>query len=211
MIIYNKFENRRQAGKELARVLTKYRNKNVVVYGVPRGGVIIADEIAKYLHAPLDLIITRKIGHPDSPEYAIGAIAENGHNIMNTTEYVDELWLRKSMRQEQKEALRRRKLYSTDRVPISATNKIAILVDDGIATGLTIRVAILELKHQNPEKIIVATPVITEEAAYIIMKEADELITLIHPQTYFNSIGSYYMEFPQISDNEVVNIMSSYT
>lgn len=204
------FKDRAEAGKRLAIALKKYRGEDVVIYALPRGGVVTAVEIAKYLSSPLDLIITRKIGHPNQPEYAIAATAENGHIVGSSEEInaVDKRWFKNEVEKERKEAERRREKYLKGRKEVSAKGKIAILVDDGIATGLTMRVAIKELKHRDPKKIVVAVPVVPKETANIIRKEADELIALVEPRNLY-AIGEWYESFPQVTDDEVTSLMGN--
>jgi len=208
------FKDRPEAGRLLARALKKYKGKDVIVYALPRGGVVTALEIARYLHAPLDLIIARKIGHPYSPEYAIAAIAENGHIVSERGELasVDEKWLTEAIERERQEVTRRRKKYLKKIKEISAKGKIAILVDDGVATGLTLRVGIVELIHRHPKKIVVAVPVIQKSTANIIKAEADELVTLQRPSDdkFLGAVGAYYVHFPQVTDDEVISILQSY-
>jgi len=204
-----RFKNRAEAGKKLAHALRKYRGKNVVVYGLPRGGVVTAYEIAKYLQAPLDLVIVRKIGHPYSPEYAVGAVAQDGCTLYNEKEValIDKVWLQHERSEKRKEAQGRRALYHPGGDPISAEGKIAILVDDGIATGLTVKVGILELKHQNPKKIIVAVPVCPKNFADEIKTEGYDCVALDTPLLYEGAVGAYYDEFSQVSDDEVIRLM----
>lgn len=206
-----RFRDRTEAGQLLAKKLKKYRDKDVCVYAIPRGGVVTGVAIAKYLHAPLNLIITRKISHPASPEYAIAATAENGHIVGNPQELmkVDEKWLEEATKKQRQEAARRRKKYLHGRETLSPEEKIAILVDDGVATGLTIRVGILELKRLNPRKLIVAVPVVPKGVAKVLQKEADELVSLYMPSddASTGAVGSYYDNFSQVEDQEVVNIL----
>lgn len=208
-----KFYNRQQAGQLLARKLKKYIDKDVVVYAIPRGGAVTANEIAKKLNAPLDLIIARKIGHPYNTEYAIAAISENGHIVSAKEELktVDAKWLRGKIEEERMEIKRRKDTYLFGKESISPNGKIAVLVDDGVATGLTLRLGIMELKHQKPRKIIVAVPVISESIAKIIRSEVDELVTLIIPpdNVFLGGVGAYYDEFFQVTDEEVVKILKS--
>lgn len=140
------FKNRVDGGRKLADLLKKFKGKDVVIYALPRGGVVTAYEIAKEIQAPLDLIITRKIGHPYQPEYAIGAVAENGHSVFNKEEVaeIDENYLTSEAEKQKEEAKRRREIYLAGRKPIPYKGKVAILVDDGIATGLTMKAAIKE-------------------------------------------------------------------
>lgn len=208
------FKDRTEAGKLLAQKLEKYKDKKIVVYGMPRGGVVTALEIAKYLHAPLDLVIARKIGHPEASEYAIAAVAENGHIVTERNEIrgVDKDWFENEVERQKEEVARRKELYLQGRNMISLKGKIAILVDDGVATGLTLRVGIKELRHQKPAKIVVAIPVVAESIAKILEKEADELVALEIPSDYefLGAVGAYYNHFPQIEDEEVIEILKSY-
>ncbi len=205
------FKDRADAGKKLSKALEKYRNKDAVIYALPRGGVILGKEISKQLGLPLDLIITRKIGHPFQHEYAICAIAEDGEMICNESEkrLIQKKWLEKEMLNERNEAKRRREIYRGGRKPQSAKGKIAIIVDDGVATGLTMELAVLEIKKDRPKMLIVAVPVIPKDTAEKFKKEIDELVALDIPEDYLGSVGSYYQEFAQVSDSEVVEILKS--
>lgn len=206
-----KFRDRTEAGILLSYRLEKYRGEDIVIYALPRGGVIAANEIAKHLHAPLGIVIAKKIGHPHNPEYAIAAIAENGHIIGEKNEMgsVSKEWLKEEIKKERIEAKRRRETYLAGGTGISAQGKVAILVDDGVATGLTIRVGIKELRSQKPKKIIIAVPVIPESVALQIEGEVDELVALTIPpdNSYLGSVASYYEDFPQVSDKEVVAVL----
>ena len=206
-----KFKDRIEAGELLCKKLKKYQNKDVVVYALPRGGVETASPIAKFLHAPLDLVIARKISHPSSPEYAIAAVAENGHILGNKKELmeIDEDFLEEEMEKQRKEAKRRRQLYLHSHEMISPKGKIAILVDDGVATGLTLRVGILELKHRKPKKIIVAVPVVPRSTASILKSESDELVALEIPsdEEFLGAVGAYYDSFNQLTDQDVIRIL----
>lgn len=206
------FKNRKEAGKLLASALKKYKGKDVIVYCLPRGGVVTGLEIARYLNAPLDLIITRKIGHPNDFEYALAAVAKNGHIVATRNELtsVDGKWLKEEIEKQRLEAVRRGKKYLHGRSAISAKGKIAILVDDGVATGLTLRVGIIELKHRNPSKLIVAVPIIPKSVAQVIESETDELIALEIPSDdkFLGSVGAYYEDFSQVEDQYVVGILN---
>lgn len=205
------FHDRVDAGQQLARKLKKYKEEDIVVFALPRGGVVTAFVIAKYIQAPLDLIIVRKVGHPHSPEYALCAVAEDGHRVCNEEDLflVDKEWFEMEVEKEIWEAKRRRKVYLGERKTINIEGKTAILVDDGVATGLTLRAAILELKDRRPQKIIVAVPVISKEISDRIKREVDEVIALVVAEEYRGSVGAYYDFFPQVSDEEVIQIISS--
>ena len=203
-----RFENRVDAGKKLAAKLEKYKGEDVIVLALPRGGVVLGYEIAKSLGAPLDLVITRKIGHPDNPEYAICAVAEDGHTLCNEVERsnINDEWFDKVVVEEQEEAKRRRKLYLKGKRK-NIKGKTVIIVDDGIATGLTLGLAIKEVKHDDPKKIIVAVPVAPREAVDEISREVDEFVSLYVPQIYLGAVGAYYDSFEQVSDEEVVRLL----
>lgn len=205
------FANRAEAGRLLAKRLAHVKDADVVVYALPRGGVSTAAEIARALDAPLDLVIARKIGHPRSPEYAIAAIAEDGHMIGSEEELamVDPNWLEREKERQKEEARRRRMAYLGTRAPISAEGKVAVLVDDGVATGLTLRVGIKELRHRRPKRLIVAVPVIPSSTATLVRAEADELVALEIPddRLYLGAVGAYYDDFSPVADEEVVALM----
>ena len=204
------FEDRIDAGQKLADAVSKYKGiKNVVVYALPRGGVVIGREVAKKLGCPLDTLIIKKIGHPFSEEYAIGAVSENGNAVFNETELqnIDKKWLEKEIEKKKAEAKARRGLYSKNSQPISPKGKIAVIVDDGIATGLTMSAAIKEIKSNKPGKIIVAVPVAPKEVVDPIKKEVDEFISLSVPEAYLGAVGEYYDNFDQVSDEEVVDLL----
>ena len=204
------FTDRDDAGRRLALRLQSYAHTNAIVYALPRGGVVIGATIATTLHLPLDLIITRKIGHPINPEYAIGAVAEDGHFISDPSSMVDvdNKWLRAEIERQQSEAKRRRETYLAHKPPRAVVDATAILVDDGIATGLTMRCAINELKHRNPRAIIVAIPVASPDSLALIRPLVDEIICLSTPPT-MGSIGAFYDMFPQVEDAEVIRLMQS--
>jgi predicted phosphoribosyltransferase len=204
------FKDRADAGRKLADALHIYKDDAVVVYALPRGGVVLGAEIARSLNAPLDLIIVRKVGHPYSPEYGIAAVAEDGHTVMNRVEVdsVDKAWFDESVRAQQQEARRRRELYMRDRPPIPATDKTAILVDDGLATGLTMFAAVQEVQHANPRKIVVAVPVAPTQTVEELKQVADDVVALyVTPD--FGAIGAFYYRFDQVSDEEVIQLMKS--
>jgi predicted phosphoribosyltransferase len=203
-----RFKNRAEAGRQLAAVLAKYRGEDIVVYALPRGGVVLGFEIAKSLGAPLDLVITRKIGYPGNEECAVCAVAEDGHMMCDRagSSLLDQEWLRAQAEKEMHEAKRRRQVYLKGREPLPAEGKVAIIVDDGVATGLTILLAIAELRHSHPKKVVVAVPVSSRDAAERIRADADELIALDVPPN-FAAVGGHYEQFPQLSDEEVIKLM----
>lgn len=204
------FKDRVEAGRKLAQLLERFRGDDAVVYALPRGGVVIGSEIAKAIHTPLDLIITRKIGHPYSPEYAIGAVAENGHSVFNKEEIleIDERYLTSEAEKQKEEAKRRREVYLSGRKPIPCKGKIAILVDDGIATGLTMKAAIKELQmHYHPKRIIVAVPVAPPDIGMELEKMGVKFVAVDIEGAFLGSIGAYYQDFSPVEDKDVIRII----
>jgi len=205
------FADRKDAGKRLAEKLSKYRGKDAVILALPRGGVVVGYEIARTLNLPLDIVVVRKIGHPGNPEYAICAVDEKGSLLCNKAEIrsVDQDWLKKEILRQKNEALRRIRVYRGGRNPKKISGKIAILVDDGIATGLTIRVAMQSIRKQNPEELIVAVSVAPHDTVTELEKEADEVIVIDNDLNYLGAVGAYYSHFPQVSDEEVIELLNS--
>ncbi|MFH0937539.1 MAG: phosphoribosyltransferase family protein [Candidatus Daviesbacteria bacterium] len=203
------FKNRVEAGDKLAESLRNYQGQKAVIYALPRGGVVVGAEIAKKLGLPLDLIIVRKIGHPYNPEYAIGAVTENGTIILNEEEKqeIDPEWLKKEVQTQQEEAKRRKDLYLPINHKISANNQIAIIVDDGIATGLTMQAAIKEIRQQNPQRIVIAVPIIPKDTVQKLTSEGIEIIALDELKEFVGAVGAYYDFFPQLSDEEVIELI----
>ncbi|MBI4643013.1 MAG: phosphoribosyltransferase [Deltaproteobacteria bacterium] len=206
-----RFRDRIDAGRKLAGLLSNYKNKNAVVYALPRGGVPVAKEVARALDCPLDLIIIRKIGHPGNPEYALGAVAEDGLLVVNREELarVDQQWFEAEKIRQMQEARRRRELYLRGRKPIGASGKIAIIVDDGIATGSTMLVAVKKVRQEKPAKIVVAVAVSPKETAARFAAEVDEFVAVTIPEIFWGAIGYYYEDFSQVSDEEVVALLKS--
>ncbi len=204
-----RFKDRVEAGQKLADILTKYQNSKAIIIALPRGGVVLGGVLAERLKLPLDLIITRKIGHPMQEEYAIGAVAEDGHTLFNEFEKknLDPEWIEQETKRNQIEAQRRRQKYLPEQEFSNLKDKDVIIVDDGIATGLTMALAISEVQHHNPKKIIVAVPIIPTETAQKLEKNIDELIALEISDNYLGAVGAYYDSFPQVSDEEVINIL----
>jgi len=204
------FQDRTDAGKQLAQALTGYKGQSVVVYALPRGGVVLGVEVARSLEAPLDLIVVRKIGHPLQPEYAIGAVAEDGYVVTNPDEVaaLDKRWFDRATAAELKEAQRRRTLFLQGRRPVAVKDKIAIIVDDGLATGLTMLAAIHEIRNRGPQKVVVAVPVAAAETANKLRPQVDDLVVLYIPE-WLGAIGAFYQHFNQVGDDEVVALMKS--
>lgn len=207
------FKNRHEAGEALAGALASYKNNTqVITYALPRGGVIIGDVVSSFLSCPLELIITRKIGHPYDSEFAIAAIAENGHVILEQRDIsdIDKTWFQEKILEQKKEIKRRKQEYVGDRKIVSAKDKIAILVDDGIATGLTMKVAVKEIMLQNPKKIIVAVPVASGASVGELKKLCDDVVVLEVDTTGVFAIGRFYENFAQVTDEQVKEIMQAH-
>jgi predicted phosphoribosyltransferase len=202
------FLDRIDAGKKLAQALLVYKGQSLVVYALPRGGVVLGVEVARVLEAPLDLIVVRKIGHPLQPEYAIGAVAEDGYVVTNPDEvaHLDKLWLDRATAAELQEAQRRRRVFLQGRVPVEVKDKIAIIVDDGLATGLSMSAAIHEIRGRGPQKLVVAVPVAAAETVEKLKPDIDDLVVLYIPE-WFGAVGAFYQRFDQVSDEEVVALM----
>lgn len=204
-----RFKDRSEAGKKLAQALDKYQGQEGIVYPLPRGGVVLGVEIALALRMPIDLIIPRKIGHPHNPEYAICAVAENGEKVCNDWEVarVDPQWLERQVEKERKEARRRRERYLGETQPLSVTGKLAILVDDGIATGLTMQAAIRDVQQRKPARVVVAIPVAPADTAAALARQVDEVVGLEITDSYRGAVGAYYDDFPQLTDAEVIELL----
>lgn len=203
------FQNREDAGRQLAKKLNRYRDTGAVVLALPRGGVIVGYEIARALNLPLDIVVTRKIGHPANPEYAICAVDENGTLICNEEERksVSKKWLKEEVERQRKEAERRTRAYRGENEPTEIKGKIAIIVDDGIATGLTMRLAVMAVKAQKPKHLVVAVPVAPPEIADKLKREIDELVVLLPPEEFAGAVGAHYQEFKQIEDDVVIRLL----
>lgn len=205
------FHDRTDAGKKLASKLVAYKNDpDAVVLGLPRGGVVTAFEIAQGLHLPLDIVVPRKISAPGNAEFAIGAITEDGKGIFSN-EIIDAYgissgYIEQEIEKEKKESQRRLKLYRDDLLPLDLKDKTVLLVDDGIATGLTMQAAIISVRSKNPRKIIVAAPVMARDASEKLKHEADEVVALDVP-ALFMAVGQFYEQFDQTTDKKVVDLM----
>lgn len=203
------FLNRADAGQKLAQKLLKYReSSDIVVIGLPRGGVVVAAAVAAALDAPLDIIVPRKIGYPGNPELAIGAISEEGEGVFTPSllKTVSEEYLHAEVRKEIMEAARRLRVYRGDQPPLFLKNKVALLVDDGIATGATMRAAILSARKKGAAQIVVAAPVIAPDTLDQLRQEAEAVVYLVAPES-FGAVGAFYHSFEQTSDEEVIRLL----
>jgi len=205
------FKNRKDAGEKLIPKLIQYKNKpGIVILALPRGGVVTAAEIVRKLNLPLDLVVPRKIGAPGNPEFAIGAIAEDGVGIFDNeiiaAYNIGQEYIKNEVEKEKKEAERRLKVYRGKRLPLNLEDKTVILVDDGVATGSTMRAAIRSVKKKKAKKIIVAIPTIAQDTLKKIQEEVDEVIYLKAP-LFFGAVGAFYEDFAQTEDKEVIDII----
>ena len=203
------FANRQEAGVKLAEVLKPLADDKAIVYALPRGGVVLGYEVAQALNCPLEALIIKKIGHPWHEEYAIGAVAESGRTLFNEeeTEQLDKKWLTETTAKNLKLAQARRRLYSGDKPMLDCKNQTAIIVDDGIATGLTMELAIQEIKSHEPQKIIVAVPVLPADTARHLDRLVDKIIYLEAPEFFLGAVGAYYHDFAQVEDEEVLKYL----
>lgn len=202
------FQNRTEAGLALAQALAGYAGQPVVVYALPRGGVVLGVEVARRLRAPLDLLITRKIGHPLAAEYAIAAVSESGAMVSNQAEIarVDPAWLERETRRQVAEARRRHRVYLGAAPAPAVENQTAIVVDDGLATGLSMKAAIRELRQRRPAHIVVAVPVAAAATLEEIAGLVDRAIALETPPD-FQAIGAFYRNFEPVGDDQVVALL----
>ncbi len=200
------FKNRTEAGRLLAAALEDLRGKSVIVLAIPRGGVVIGREVAKALDAPLDIVVTRKIGAPSQPEFAIGAITQDGEVILDEessrTVGASEAYLKSESNRQFKEVKARMRRYRGGRPYPSLKGKLVLIVDDGIATGHTFRAAVMSVRRHKPLSVVVAVPVAPRESIAEIAKEVDRVVCLQTPEPFF-AIGEFYEEFEQVSDDEV--------
>jgi len=207
-----RFRDRREAGRALASELRDYANRpDVLVLALPRGGVPVAFEVARALHAPLDVFLVRKLGLPGHEELAMGAIASGGVRVLND-DVVSALRLSPAeidavAAQEQRELERRERQYRDDRPPPDLRGRTVILVDDGLATGATMRAAVAALRRQGPARIVVAVPVGAAETCRDFGAEADEVVCARMPQPFY-AVGLWYGDFSQTSDEEVRELLA---
>ena len=206
-----RFQNREEAGQILAMELTHYANrKDLLILGLPRGGVPVAHEVARALHAPLDVLLVRKLGVPGHKEMAMGAVASGGIRVLDqqmiatlgiTPEAVTEV-----ERVEKEELSRREHLYRARRPLLDAAGKTVILVDDGIATGSTMQAAITSLRRGHAGRIVVASPVAPPSVVTLLRQMADEVVCVQTPED-FGGVGKWYDDFSQTSDEEVRQLL----
>ncbi|MDN5293494.1 MAG: putative phosphoribosyl transferase [Eubacteriales bacterium] len=208
------FRDRIDAGRQLAEALREYKGReNVVVLAVPRGGVIVGDQIASYLGCPLDLVVPRKIGAPFNPEMAIGAVTQDGTLLLN--EYlvyhlgIDREEIEAEKERVQREIKRRLALYRGNSVPPELAERTVILTDDGIATGFTLEAAIASIRRQRPAELVLAVPVAPPDTLARLEKKVDRVVCLHTPEEFY-AVGQFYENFSQTTDEEVIEVMQKY-
>jgi len=210
------FKDRSEAGKKLAKALKRYAGQNPVILALPRGGVPVAAEVAAALHAPLGLVLVRKIGVPMRPELDMGAVVDGADPIVVRNEDViryaaiDEAEFNRICALELAEIERRRQRYLGDRAPIDVRGRVTIIIDDGIATGATIRAALRATRMRAPKRLVLAVPVASTQALAEIGKEADDVVCL-EEYEFLGAIGLYYSDFRQTSDEEVIEAIARYS
>lgn len=205
------FKDRHEAGLKLAQKLEKFRGQSeTVVMGLARGGVVVAEAVAKTLHLPLDVIVVRKVGAPGQEELAIGAVDEEGEGFFNEgiirSLNISPHYIQNEVSRQKKIAQERAALYRKGRKKTSIAGQTVIVVDDGIATGASVRAALLGLKKKGAKTIILAVPVAAVDSLKTLSKEVDETVCLYNPEG-FMAVGQFYEKFSQTSDEEVIELL----
>jgi predicted phosphoribosyltransferase len=204
------FKNRVEAGRKLAEALKAFKGKDVVVLGIPRGGVVVAGEVAKALEAPLDIIVTRKIEAPGEPEFALGAVTQEGDVIMDrqaaeslgaSRGYLDD-----QIRKKKEEVNDRMKRLRGDVPYPKLEGRVVLIVDDGIATGSSVSAAVMSVKKRKPREIVVAVPVAPKDAIETLAEDGTRVVCLATPGPFL-AIGEFYRDFEQVEDVEVIRIL----
>ncbi len=208
------FNDRKDAGQQLAAALKELHPESPVVLAIPRGGVPVGFEVARALDAPLDVIVARKLGAPGQHELGLGAIVDGDHpqSVLNE-EIIHELgvspeYIKTEIEHELKEIRRRQEAYRKGRPPVEVAGRTVILIDDGIATGGSIRAALRGLRRLDPKKVVLAVPVAPSDTIESLRPEADEIVCLDTPEFFF-AIGEFYEDFSQTGDEEVVELLET--
>ncbi|MGA7328631.1 MAG: phosphoribosyltransferase [Rhodomicrobium sp.] len=206
------YKNRVEAGKELAQALALYENQESVILALPRGGAVVAAQISRAFDAPLDLVLVRKLGAPMQPELAMGAVVDDAEiSVVRNEDIISSYGITEEefdyvLNAELDEIERRRRLYLGDRPRARVRGRVAIVVDDGIATGATVRAACKAIRKRNPAELVIAAPVAPTSISEELGGDADEIVCP-HCFEPFYAIGFYYEDFRQISDEEVIRIL----
>jgi putative phosphoribosyl transferase len=208
-----RYLDRSDAGRTLAASLEQYKGRDVLVLGIPRGGVPVAAEVARALEAELDVIVARKLGAPGQPELAMGAVTSNGGRFLNDEVIegigVSHEYLEKVTAAEMTEARSREEKFRGGRPPAAIQDRIVIVVDDGLATGATMRASVRSVRKHQPARLVVAVPVGSQEACAALKQEADEVICVYQPEVFW-AVGLYFENFEPTQDAEVVEILHRY-
>ena len=202
------FEDRKDAGEKLARALEEYRGKNVLVLAIPKGGVEVGYQVAKYLKADFSILVSRKLPFPDNPEAGFGAVAEDGSTFINqdAARWLSERIIDEIVRVQKQEIVRRIAVLRKGKPLPEMVNRTVVLVDDGIAMGSTMRVSIMLCKNRGAGKTVVAVPVSGERVAKEIAEMVDEIIVLEQPR-FFRAVAQVYRNWYDVSDREVIEII----
>lgn len=210
--MYEMFRDRRDAGERLAGRLLDHSGPSTVVLGLPRGGVIVAREVAEALGAPLDIVVVRKLGAPRQPELGIGAIAEGGVEVLNADLIeaigVPDTMLAEERARQQRELERRGRLYRRGREPLDVAGKLVLVVDDGLATGVSAKAAARSVKTRGAAHVVLAVPVGAPSTVKELSREADEVVCL-HRPVWFSAVGQWYEDFRQTTDEEVLDCLGA--
>ena len=208
------FKDRTEAGQKLAQKLLPYKNQHPLILAIPRGGVPVGFEVAKLLRAVLDVLVVRKLGAPFNPEFGIGAITANLEILdKSSISYlgISNAEIEKIVERERKEVNRRIKKYRGNKSLPTITGQVVILVDDGLATGITVQVAAMTILNNNPKTLVIAAPLCSEDASErlrSLIRTQDCIICLQTPPD-FSSVGAFYRDFPQVSDSQVISMLKS--
>jgi putative phosphoribosyl transferase len=204
------FKNRVEAGKRLAEALMDLQGKDVVILGIPRGGVVVANEVAKALKAPMDIVVTRKIEAPGEPEFALGAVTQEGDVIMDkqaaesigaSREYLDD-----QIRKKREEVSDRMHRLRGDAPYPGLEGRVVVIVDDGIATGSSVEAAVMSVRKRKPKEVVVAVPVAPSDAVETLAEDGMKVVCLEMPGSFL-AIGEFYRDFGQVEDIEVMRIL----
>ncbi|TVP92146.1 phosphoribosyltransferase [Alkalibacterium sp.] len=208
-----RFTDRLDAARQLSKKLEAVSREKPVVLALPRGGVPLGLEIARTYQLPLDVILSKKIGHPLYPEFAIGALAEDGDPLVNSYQKknLDEEWLTHEIESIRQQIADRRGMYDKVLKKQDLRNRSVILIDDGIATGMTMKAAIESVRKQEAATVTVAVPVIPKDTYHELVKLADRVIAVDVPEVFLGAVGAYYGKFNQVSDREVIRMLKSST
>jgi len=208
------YADRRQAALQLSESLAGYELYHPLILGIPRGGVVIADTIARKLKTDLDIVLTRKLGAPDNPELAIGAVSESGrihlqHDVADKVG-ADEDYIAREIRKQLAEIQARRQHYRSVLPKTSLEGRTVILVDDGVATGATMQASLWAARDEAPKEVVIAVPVGAQDAIERLEREADDVVCPYVPP-YFYAIGQFYADFGQVDDQEVIEILQTHS